>query len=95
MTSLYTGGFDFVGGTFIVTLSTEEGATSCAVITINDDSTFEDVEDFFAVLVIDPEISSVQPGPINTTIIRIDDIGELLLDWAINPRLGLGLRVPG
>ena len=77
-TYLDTGGSDFEGGEFIITLGTEEGATSCAVITINDDSTFEDVEDFLVILVMDPEFPSVQGGSTNTTIIRIDDTGELL-----------------
>lgn len=57
------------------------GATSCASIIINDDTIFEDVEDFQAILITDPEVPEVELGVINTTLILIDDLGEFYQTW--------------
>jgi hypothetical protein len=52
------------------------GATSCANIGIRDDATFEDVENFQAFLIVDPQDPSVITGNTNTTTIFIDDLGK-------------------
>ena len=71
-----TGGSDFLGNQFLVTLGVEAGAMSCAQIAIQDDSVFEDVESFRAVLVTDPGVPGVQTGETNVTVISIDDVGK-------------------
>lgn len=76
---------DFKADNFTVTLGIEAGATSCVPIDIRDDTIFEDVEDFTAVLVIDPD-AGLQIGDINTTLIVIDDLGKkvLYIIWEAN-----------
>ena len=71
-----TGGSDFLGGNFTVSLETESGATSCTFITINDDSIFEDVEEFRVVLEMDPDTPFIQVGDTSVAVIRIDDVGK-------------------
>ena len=71
-----TGGSDFIGDDFIVTLGLESGATSCASISIQDDTIFEDVESFRAVLITDPSLPGISSGDQNSTTIIIDDICE-------------------
>lgn len=72
---IHVGVLDFLADSFTVTLGIEAGATSCVSISIRDDTTFEDVEDFTAVLVVDPD-TGLQIGDINTTLIVIDDLGK-------------------
>ena len=60
----------------MVTLGLEAGSTSCVSIEIRDDTIFEDVEDFIAVLLTDPEITNIQIGEVNTTLILLDDVGK-------------------
>lgn len=74
LASIITGGSDFIGGQFVVTLGTEAGVTSCSSITINDDTVFEDVESFQAVLVTNPSQPAVRSGGVNVTVILIDDV---------------------
>ncbi len=72
-----TGGDDFILAEIIsVTLETEAGAISCVDVDINNDATFEDVENFKVTLSSDENDTSIRTGEVTVSNILIDDRGK-------------------
>ena len=69
---------DFIGGEFTVSFPEEADVTSCVRVGVRDDTIFEDVEDFFVILLPPPGAENVQVGRIERAEVLIDDLRKFL-----------------